>query len=1071
MATGVLTSRGRRRLCVPAVGNRYTACIRRRAESTRRSDDGPRDRPGLVWLLLSAVTVPLVVLFAVTGLNFSRALAERRAAQQVSRNIELLTAAAHVYLPETLDRVDTVGFARLDELHMNRTVVRALTGIDPASLSAPNRVALDAGLDRLQRLLTGDGADAADREAAQRLVAIRARLHDLRVRFDEGQTTSADQLGAHRDLVSLVDSIVDETLLELTPGRAAPASLVQGAATVKALVTVARTANVEANAAFGRIVHLGDPATQPDLAIMVDRHHQALIDATRAAGPEQRALITKVARSAHEAAWEASIRTLVTQMPGGSFDGSSYSAGQIQVIARALSSHLDYFNDLDDATGQVMDIEADRAGAVADRARQSAVQAVVLLAVTALCTVAGAYLVGRRVIGPLRRLSSAAESISEGHLPTAPLPERGPSEVRSTTRAFNDLAGSLTVVEAAVHTLAHGDVEHPAEVHGVPGPLGESLRASLARLRHVTGRLRQSDAVASAIVGTAADAIWTLDANGVILTANEAAVAMLGRPGTDQIGHPLTDFLEDNAGQPYVISASGRTVPVLVSVSRGTVHEAGITAVFARDITERRELELQLAHQATHDSLTGLPNRTAVLQRIAAQLSASVTAPTAASRPAGEPGGLAVLFVDLDGFKAVNDTHGHGVGDQVLCAVASRMALLAGTGHLAARLGGDEFLVVSLAPTTERDAARLGQQLITELERPIDVGEATFSLSASVGVARSRPSDTDPLELIRRADEAAHLAKSRGRARVEVYRADMQARVEQQSAILLALRRAVRDGELELFLQPIMDLRVGRFPTAEALVRWRRDGVLVTAADFIPVAEQSSLINEISRWMIAESCRVLSRWNRIAGLEGRRIAVNVSSRHLMDDRFLSDLDQAIAAADTPPGQIELELTETRLLTDMPKVNRTLRSISARGITLAVDDFGAGYASMAYLRDLQVDVVKLDRQFVGRVGKDPVDQAIVTALLALSAALGFEVVAEGVESGEQMAFLAAHGCTRVQGHHIAQPMPVAECEQWLLAHLAPTTAEIDPASSISTDPSSTGALPHARHRRRRRPVGR
>ncbi len=950
---------------------------------------------------------------------------ERDTAKRLERRVDLLSAVAGVQLPETLERVAMVGFAGVDELGVNRVIAKQFTGVDFAALSAPNRAALDAGLDRLQAALLASGGGMA-RDLGPRLAAMRARLGELRVSSDQRRATVADQIAAFRQLSDLFDEIVVTEAEGMRATERGDGDLERLAQTVRFAVAIASTAATEAHVGFDRAVGLTRPQ-DPDLRSAADRHRQALVTLLGYATTTDGEPIGDLLGSPAYRTWSTAVDAAAAELPVLNAPAASFPAASVRVIARTLAAHLDYFYVLEAAVGDVMNNQAAVAHKAAADSSRAAIWSFMLIPLTSMFALGGALLVRRRVLGPLRRLARTASSISAGELPPGTLPVSGPAEVRATTRVFNDLVGSFGLITGAVGSLASGDVEQRADADAVRGPLGAGLRASMDRLDDVTGKLRQSDALAAAIVDTAADAIWSVDADGVIISANDAATGLLGVPASVQIGRHLAGFVDLRADQAVARRADGAEVPVLVSATRGPIGDTGMSAVFARDITERRRLELELAHQATHDALTGLPNRTAVLAQMAAWLT---------DNDAGDHDALGVLFVDLDGFKAVNDAHGHAVGDAVLRVVADRLSIHAGPAAMVARLGGDEFLVAVHRPRHDRDCRDFGEQVIAELERPIVTHESSFSLSASIGIARSQPLDADPLELIRRADEAAHLAKRRGRARVEVYTPAMQTAIEQESAMQLELRRAVREGQLELHLQPILDLRAGGFPSAEALVRWRRDGELVPAAGFIPIAERSSLIDEISRWMIVESCRILARWNDHPQLQGRRIAVNVSSRHLVDDRFVTELDEVVAEHGVAMSQIELELTETRLLQDIGRASGVMQRLRDRGVVVAVDDFGTGYASMTYLRELNVDVVKLDRTFIRGVASDPVDQAIVVALLSLSDALGIEVTAEGVESGEQMAFLASQGCGRAQGHHIAQPMAVQECEAWLLAHLHP-----------------------------------
>ena len=432
----------------------------------------------------------------------------------------------------------------------------------------------------------------------------------------------------------------------------------------------------------------------------------------------------------------------------------------------------------------------------------------------------------------------------------------------------------------------------------------------------MTSRLHESEQLASAIVAQAADAIWTVDEHGIISSANDASVALLEIPASEQVGEPLRVFLAQSAGEMDVHRASGQSTRVLVASSEIDGGARSLTAVIAHDISERTRFEERLAYQAHHDALTGLPNRFAVLEAL------SATAPDAP---------VAVLFVDLDGFKSVNDTQGHVAGDRVLTEVGRRLSTHIRPGDFVGRLGGDEFVIVMHEPREAADAVAFGYRIIAEVEQPYHDDEHLFALSASVGVA-SFPDglvaeDLSPLEAIRRADSAVYAAKRRGRGRVEVFDAHLQERIVHDAEVELALRNAVRNNELEVHLQPVHEVDAGRFTGAEALVRWNRPGVgLVPPGDFIPVAERSSLIDEIGRWVLAEACATLARWSERPETSNVKIAVNIAGSHLLDGDLLADLDAALLLTGADP-----RLLETRVDRDPDRRRPPARSgRAARG---------------------------------------------------------------------------------------------------------------------------------------------
>ncbi len=435
-------------------------------------------------------------------------------------------------------------------------------------------------------------------------------------------------------------------------------------------------------------------------------------------------------------------------------------------------------------------------------------------------------------------------------------------------------------------------------------------------------------------------------------------------------------------------------------------------------LTSELQISQQLLErQARHDSLTGLPNRLAMLEHLDRLIAERGDLPE-----------LGVMFVDIDGFKSVNDTHGHAVGDVVLTEIARRLSNSIREGDMVARLGGDEFLVVVEQCTDRISLEAFGERMIREIEQPHAVGEQLFAVSASVGVTSVDAVD-DAMAAIARADAAVYHAKRRGRRRVETFDADLQSSIERTAQLELVLRRAIHDGELRMFLQPLGDLRTGRVCGAEALVRWERPDVgLVQPGEFIPVAERSGLIFDLERWMLGAACRRIASWRAEYPDCELRLAVNISGRHLIEGDLLADLDAALGAAGADPRMLEIELTESQLLDDVDRASVVLGEIRARGIRIAIDDFGTGYSSMTYLQKLPIDVVKIDRSFISRATSNGFDSTIVEAVVTIGRTLALDVVAEGVETPEQLAYVMSKGVTRAQGFLLAEPMPADEADK-------------------------------------------
>ncbi|MGX6607315.1 putative bifunctional diguanylate cyclase/phosphodiesterase [Micromonosporaceae bacterium Da 78-11] len=449
------------------------------------------------------------------------------------------------------------------------------------------------------------------------------------------------------------------------------------------------------------------------------------------------------------------------------------------------------------------------------------------------------------------------------------------------------------------------------------------------------------------------------------------------------------------------------------------------------EVSERRTLQDQLAHQAFHDALTGLPNRALYVRRLAESIEAA-DATTEAP---------AALLVDLDGFKNVNDTLGHAAGDELLQVVAERLRGCVRDDDTVARLGGDEFAIV-----VRRDAAdaavMVAQRLIEAVRRPVRVGGQEVTISASVGIARlGDQADAD--ELLADADIAMYAAKAAGKARHEVFHLDMRDRTRRRVRLEQQLARAVEAGEIEVFYQPIVDLGTDRVTAVEALARWRHptDG-LIPPGVFIPVAEESGLIREIGRDVLRQACAAVQGWRHsVPGCADLVVTVNVSVRQLVSGTFSAHLDEALRDSGLPPGGLTLEITESLLLDESDVVLAELARIKSRGVRLAMDDFGAGYSSVASLLRLQVSVLKIDKTFLDLDHRN--QGTLIRAVTELGHTLGLTVVAEGVETAEQLAHVRRAACDSVQGFLLSRPLPAGEVGGYL-TRSGPQVAAATPA---------------------------
>ncbi len=440
---------------------------------------------------------------------------------------------------------------------------------------------------------------------------------------------------------------------------------------------------------------------------------------------------------------------------------------------------------------------------------------------------------------------------------------------------------------------------------------------------------------------------------------------------------------------------------------------------------QKGELIDQLQHDALHDSLTGLPNR-AHLQR---QLGESLTDVRSGAAP-----GAAVMILDLDGFKDVNDTLGHQQGDEVLVEVARRLVDAVGGDGFVARLGGDEFAVLVPALSDEALAHSIGERVVSSLEEPIDLGELHVEVAASVGVALCPQDSSDPSVLLKRADMAMYAAKSSGRG-TRFYDPRIDTTSARRLSMVSELRAALAAGELAVHVQPQAQTVTGDVVSMEALARWEHPQLgPVSPDEFIPVAERSGLIKPLTLAVLDAGLAAAAAWRDL----GVGIAVNLSARSLLDSGLVADVGRLLDEHGVAPQSLVLEVTESAVMIDPARAIALLRQLGAMGVRLSVDDFGTGYSSLSYLKRLPVDEVKVDRSFVMGLTEGSEDFAIVRSIVDLGANLGLDVVAEGVEDQATWDLLRDMGCTKVQGWHLARPMPIDTASTWLVERAARRT---------------------------------
>jgi diguanylate cyclase (GGDEF)-like protein/PAS domain S-box-containing protein len=527
-----------------------------------------------------------------------------------------------------------------------------------------------------------------------------------------------------------------------------------------------------------------------------------------------------------------------------------------------------------------------------------------------------------------------------------------------------------------------------------------------------------------------------LDLEAIPIRVNRAVCSLLGRPKDLLVGRHWTEYTHPDdqplwqtilarvaAGQD-THSDERRYVRPDDTVVWASTHitlvrdEVGNPQYFLaqfQDISRRKAVEQELVHQALHDSLTGLPNRALLTDRLVNGL--------AGSRRRGSR--LAVMFIDVDCFKTVNDSFGHSGGDELLKHVAERIHAAIRPGDTVARNGGDEFVVVcddvSVLATTQ-----IAERILKTIGRPISIREDQMTVTASLGIAIADNKAT-PESLLRDSATAMYRAKERGRGRIELFDEQLRTKIEQRSSTEVALRRALERDELTVHYQPVIDLRTGTMVAAEALVRWDHPGrSLITPDEFISVAEETGLIVPIGAWVLEQACGQLAQWQHTE--PSMSIAVNLSVRQMAATDITSVVDDILQRTRVRPESLCLELTESIFMQDAVYFGKTLASLKSLGVTLAVDDFGTGYSSLSYLKRFPFDAVKVDRTFIDGLGSDPHDTALVAAIVAMGNALDLEVTAEGVESRDQLLNLKSLRCKRAQGFYLARPMPPTQLDQ-------------------------------------------
>ncbi len=551
---------------------------------------------------------------------------------------------------------------------------------------------------------------------------------------------------------------------------------------------------------------------------------------------------------------------------------------------------------------------------------------------------------------------------------------------------------------------------------------------------------------ADVILSCTGDAILISDAAGFVRHLNEPAEILTGWSCREALGHSLGEVFQiidgisrQAVGDPLATAAVGKKhIPlclncVLVQRNGFEVAIEG-SAAYTRnpvgnkteaifvfnDISAARAKSLELSHLAQHDFLTDLPNRVLLNDRITQAISF-------AARYNKQ---LAVMFVDLDGFKRINDSLGHTSGDKLLQLVASRLVACVRRSDTVSRLGGDEFVVLLYQVEHAEDAAYISKKILSSLAEPFSVDQKHLDISASIGVSTYPGDGQDAETLLQKADTAMYAAKKLGRNNCQFFRAEMQARLLERQRLEGSLRHALSRNEFTLQYQPKIDLKTGEIAGVEALLRWKHPTRgLISPLQFVPIAEETGLIVPIGQWVLLQACRQTRAWMD-AGLPPVRIAVNVSAAEFMAKDFLSGVRAALISTGVDPHNLELELTETVLMRDAEAAVRILHALKAIGVQLAVDDFGIGYSSFSYLQRFPLDALKIDRTFINEISAAGEGATILSAMIDIGLSLKHRVIAEGVETREQLHFLQKKGCSEGQGYFFCHPIIAEKFAEFL-----------------------------------------
>jgi diguanylate cyclase (GGDEF)-like protein/PAS domain S-box-containing protein len=599
---------------------------------------------------------------------------------------------------------------------------------------------------------------------------------------------------------------------------------------------------------------------------------------------------------------------------------------------------------------------------------------------------------------------------------------------------------------ATARRIAAGDFAARTELKG-----GSSELSELARVfDEMAASLQQFFEQTQRVMEVAPEAFVVSDEQGRIVMVNAQTEKLFGYCREELLGQHIDMLLPERARtlharhrQTYVAAPvvrdmserrdlaarrkDGTEFPVDISLGPLQTEKGRLVISAVRDISERKEFESRILHQATHDALTNLPNRVLFREHVSrAMLHATRSEEL-----------IAVLFLDLDGFKNINDTLGHEAGDELLKAVTSRLTGILREDDLIGRQGGDEFTILLQGIRIVQDIVLVLEKLLTAIAEPFVLGSNEMHVTASVGVTVFPFDDNEVESLLRNADTAMYQAKEAGKNCFRFYTAEMNTAMRERMEIENGLRHALAQGQFSLHYQPQVSIEDGAVVGVEALLRWHHPELgMISPAKFIPVAEESGMIVPIGEWVLRTACRQVKAWEA-AGLPRLKVAVNLSARQFRQSDLLEMIGQVLQETGLDPrsGMLELELTESMVMRNVEDSVVTLNSMHQMGLPLSIDDFGTGYSSLSYLKRFPINTLKIDQSFVRDISTDPEDAAIAAAIVGLAHSLKLNVIAEGVETREQLEFLRAISCNQAQGYYFSRPLAPDALEKFLRAAMA------------------------------------